>query len=146
MRAHGAAVRAYRSEGAHEIGLVVNIEPKYPASDSAEDMAATARAHAYMNRQYLDPALKGFYPEELAEIFGEAWPAWPAEDLKDICQPVDFIGIKYYTRNIVKADPYQWPVGASRSEEHTSELQSLMRSAYPAYCLDKTVTIHTQQQ
>src|SRR3546814_14267104 len=83
MRAHGAAVRAYRSEGAHEIGLVVNIEPKYPASDSAEDMAATARAHAYMNRQYLDPALKGFYPEELAEIFGEAWPAWPAEDLKD---------------------------------------------------------------
>src|SRR3546814_18112199 len=103
MRAHGAAVQAYRSEGAHEIGLVVNIEPKYPASDSAEDVAATARAHAYMNRQYLDPALKGFYPEELAEIFGEAWPAWPAEDLKDICQPVDFIGINYYTRNIVKA-------------------------------------------
>src|SRR3546814_3464188 len=66
-----------------------------------------------MTRQYLDPALKGFYPEELAEIFGEAWPAWPAEDLKDICQPVDFIGINYYTRNIVKADPHQWPVGAS---------------------------------
>src|SRR3546814_15784679 len=84
MRAHGAAVRAYRSEGAHEIGLVVNIEPKYPASDSAEDVAATARAHAYMNRQYLDPALKGFYPEELAKIFGEAWPAWPAEDLQEI--------------------------------------------------------------
>src|SRR3546814_11469172 len=31
MRAHGAAVRAYRSEGAHEIGLVVNIKHKYPA-------------------------------------------------------------------------------------------------------------------
>ncbi len=49
MRAHGRAVQAYRSEGAHEIGLVVNIEPKYPASDSPEDVAATARAHAYMN-------------------------------------------------------------------------------------------------
>src|SRR3546814_11051654 len=102
MRAHGAAVRAYRSEGAHEIGLVVNIEPKYPASDSAEDVAATARAHAYMNRQYLDPALKGSYPDELAEIFGEAWPKWSAEDLQDICPPVDFIGINYYTRKIVK--------------------------------------------
>ncbi|HWT41383.1 MAG TPA: GH1 family beta-glucosidase [Sphingopyxis sp.] len=113
MRAHGAAVSAYRSEGAHEIGLVVNIEPKYPASDSAEDIAATARAHAYMNRQYLDPALKGSYPAELAEIFGEAWPEWSAEDLKAICQPVDFIGINYYTRNVVKADPNQWPVGAS---------------------------------
>ena len=113
MRAHGRAVQAYRSEGAHEIGLVVNIEPKYPASDSAEDLAATARAHAYMNRQYLDPALKGSYPDELADVFGEAWPQWPVEDLKDICQPVDFIGINYYTRNVVRADPNQWPVGAS---------------------------------
>ena len=32
MRSHGAAVKAYRAIGAHEIGLVVNIEPKYPAS------------------------------------------------------------------------------------------------------------------
>ena len=55
MRAHGAAVQAYRAEGKHQIGLVVNIEPKYQASDSAEDVAATKRADAYMNRQYLDP-------------------------------------------------------------------------------------------
>ena len=34
-----------------------------------------------MNRQYLDPVLLGRYPDELAEIFGEAWPDWPAEDL-----------------------------------------------------------------
>ena len=32
MRAHGAAVQAYRAIGKHEIGLVVNIEPKYPAT------------------------------------------------------------------------------------------------------------------
>src|SRR3546814_16234301 len=44
MRAHGAAVRAYRSEGPHEIGLVVNIEPQSPARASSEDMAAPARA------------------------------------------------------------------------------------------------------
>ena len=42
MRAHGAAVQAYRAEGKHEIGLVVNIEPKYAATDSAEDHAAVA--------------------------------------------------------------------------------------------------------
>ena len=110
MRAHGAAVKAYREVGAHEIGLVVNIEPKYPASDSAEDIAATARADAYMNRQYLDPALKGSYPAELKEIFGEAWPDWPAEDLADIAQPVDFIGINYYTRNVVRHDPSELAV------------------------------------
>ena len=70
-------------------------------------------AGAYMNRQYLEPALLGHYPAELAEIFGEAWPDWPEGDLKDICQPVDFIGINYYTRNVVRADPNQWPLGAS---------------------------------
>src|SRR3546814_20969733 len=47
MRAHGAAVQAYRSEGAHELGLVVNIEPKYPASDRPEVVAAAASAHAH---------------------------------------------------------------------------------------------------
>ena len=65
MRAHGAAVDAYRAEGKHAIGLVVNLEPKYPASDSEADLAATRRADAYMNRQFLDTALLGRYPEEL---------------------------------------------------------------------------------
>ena len=35
MRAHGAAVQAYRATAKHEIGLVVNLEPKYPASDAS---------------------------------------------------------------------------------------------------------------
>ena len=44
LRAHGAAVQAYRAEGKHRIGLVVNLEPKYPASDSAEDLRGHPRA------------------------------------------------------------------------------------------------------
>lgn len=117
MRAHGAAVRRYRELGSHEIGLVVNVEPKYPASDSAADIAATARADAYMNRQYLDPALKGQYPAEMAEIFGEAWPDWSESDLADIAQPIDFVGINYYTRNVVRDDPNAWPLKASMVEQ-----------------------------
>lgn len=111
MRAHGAAVQAYRAVGRHEIGLVVNIEPKYPASDAPEDQAATRRAHAYMNEQYLHPALLGHYPPELREIFGDAWPDWPAEDFALIRQPLDFLGINYYTRNVTRADG-SWPLKA----------------------------------
>src|SRR3546814_8825023 len=33
-----------------------------------------------------------------------------------------------------------------RSEEHTSELQSLMRSSYDVFCLKKTKTKTTEQQ
>ena len=74
LRAHGSGMQALRAGGARQAGLVVNIEPKYPASDSAEDVAATQRADAYMNRQYLDPVFLGSYPDEMREIFGDAWP------------------------------------------------------------------------
>jgi beta-glucosidase len=114
LRSHARAVQAYRARGRHQIGLVVNIEPKYAASDSAPDRAATERAHAYMNRQYLDPVLLGSYPDELRDIFGEAWPQWPAEDMALIRQPIDFLGINYYTRSVTRHDDTAWPLRASR--------------------------------
>ena len=104
MRASGAGVEAYRAYGHHEIGVVFNIEPKYPHTDSAEDLAATRRAHAYMNQQFADPALLGSYPPELKEIFGDGWPEFPADDFVLTKQVVDFVGINYYTRAVVKYD------------------------------------------
>ena len=62
LRAHGTAVERFRSTKAAKkgkIGIVVNLEPKYPASESPEDLAAVRRADAYMNRQYLDPVFLG---------------------------------------------------------------------------------------
>jgi len=112
LRSHGKAVQAYRAIGKHQVGLVVNIEPKYPASTTAHDLAATRRAEAYMNRQYLDPVFHGRYPEEMAEIFGEAWPEWPQHDFDLIRQPIDFLGINYYTRNVVRHDETSYPLKA----------------------------------
>ncbi|HWN71682.1 MAG TPA: GH1 family beta-glucosidase, partial [Haliangium sp.] len=113
MRAHGAAVAAYRAEGRHRIGLVVNIEPKYAASEDPADVAATRRADAYMNRQYLDPVFLGRYPDEMTEIFGEAWPMWPDADLALIKQPIDFVGVNYYTRNVTRFDERAWLLRAA---------------------------------
>ena len=112
LRSHAKAVQAYRAVGRHQVGLVVNIEPKYPASQSAADLAATERADAYMNRQYLDPVMLGRYPDEMREIFGEAWSEWPAKDMELIREPIDFLGINYYTRNVVQNDDKAWPVRA----------------------------------
>jgi beta-glucosidase len=112
MRAHGKAVQAYRAIGKHEIGLVVNIEPKYPSTDGAADAEAVRRAHGYMNEQYLDPALLGVYPPVLREIFGDAWPEWPAADMELVKQKLDFIGINYYTRSVTAASD-SYPLKAS---------------------------------
>jgi beta-glucosidase len=122
MLAHGAAVQAYRATGRNKIGLVVNIEPKYPASQSAADLAATRRAEAYMNRQYLEPAIDGTYPQELKEVFGAAWPQWPAPDLEQIRQPIDFIGINYYTRSVTRFEPNSWLRAAGVKQKHATHM------------------------
>jgi beta-glucosidase len=101
------------AHGRHRVGLVVNLEPKYSASDEPADREATKRADAYMNRQYLDPIFVGRYPEELEAIFGEAWPAWPFEDFALISQPIDFLGLNYYTRSVTRFDPTAWPLRAA---------------------------------
>jgi beta-glucosidase len=113
LRAHGAAVDAYRAEGHHEVGIVLNLEPKHPASDSPQDIAATRRADAYMNRYYLEPLFQGAYPADLKEIFGSAWRSVSDADLQLIRRPIDFLGVNYYTRGVTRHDPAAAPVYAS---------------------------------
>ena len=113
LRAHGAAVSAYRGHGRGAIGIVVNLAPKHPATDSDADRAAARRGDAYMNRQFLDPIFRGRYPAELPEMYGEAWPAFPDSDLDAVRVPVDFVGVNYYTRNVVRHDAKARPDGAA---------------------------------
>jgi len=112
MRAHGAGVQAYRAAAKQKIGLVVNLEPKHPASSDPDDLRVTKQADAYMNRQYLDPAMLGTYPDELCDVFGAAWPQFPAEDFALIRQPLDFLGVNYYTRSVNEYSTARWPVHA----------------------------------
>ena len=115
LLAHGDAVAAYRAGGwPHRIGLVVNLEPKDAASDSAADLAATARAHAYFNEQYLDPVLLGRDTPALREVYGDAWRPWTAEELARASRPLDFLGINYYTRALTRHAPERPPVCDAR--------------------------------
>jgi beta-glucosidase len=66
-----------------------------------------------MNRQYLDPIFLGCYPEELAQLFGEAWPRWPADDFTLVRQPIDFLGVNYYTRSVTRFDAQAGALQAS---------------------------------
>ncbi|HQR52137.1 MAG TPA: GH1 family beta-glucosidase [Burkholderiales bacterium] len=141
LRAHGAAVRAYRAEGRHRIGLVVNLEPKYPASRSAEDVAATVRADAYMNRQYLDAVFLGSYPAELREVFGAAWPEWPEMDFAQIREPIDFLGVNYYTRSVTRHDPAAWPVAAVAVRQMQATYTETGWEVYPQGLTDVLVWV-----
>lgn len=131
LRAHALAIRAYRALGRNGIGLVVNLEPKYAASQSPQDLAARNRAEAYMNRQYLDPVFHGRYPEELKEIFGDAWPQWPQADMDLLREPFDFLGVNYYTRNVTRHDPHSWPLRAGPDRQRQSTYTQTGWEVYP---------------
>lgn len=131
LRAHAAAVLAYRAIGKHQIGLVVNLEPQRAASDDPADVAAARRVDAYMNRQYLDPVFFGRYPEELAEIFGEAWPRWSAAEVEQIAQPLDFIGVNYYTRSVRRHDARAWPLYAQVARQPSSTYTETSWEVWP---------------
>ncbi|MEO5618039.1 MAG: GH1 family beta-glucosidase [Candidatus Eisenbacteria bacterium] len=109
MLAHGAGIRALRATGVTgRLGLVVNLEPKDAATASAADAAAVERADIYFNRQFLEPALRGHWPDGLAEIYGEAWPPEADRGMANACEPLDWLGINYYTRKVVADDPHGW--------------------------------------
>ncbi|MEV5497059.1 GH1 family beta-glucosidase [Nonomuraea fuscirosea] len=122
LLAHGLGVRALRDAGAAEVGAVLNISPVMtPAqvSDfgrtlSEEDAEAVARIDALVNRQFLEPMLRGAYPDELLEIAERHGGLGHVRDgdLDVIAQPLDLLGVNYYTPLVVQAQPSE-PAGAA---------------------------------
>ena len=128
LRAHALGVEAYRASapprsdragdsGAAGIGVVVNLEPKHPASDRPADRDAAERADAYLNRHFLDPLLLGRYPEELSGIYGEAWSPDFDQEAPGLAAPIDWLGINYYSRSVVRHDPAAWAGAAPVAQE-----------------------------
>lgn len=102
--AHAEGYRAFKAERPNaKVGSVFAMAPCEPATDSAEDLEATAYADAVFNRLYLAPLMTGHYPEEfLSDLAGQALKMIPGdEDL--VHSPLDFIGVNCYYRLIVSA-------------------------------------------
>jgi beta-glucosidase len=143
LQAHAAAVHRYRAEGKHRIGLVVNIEPKHLAADATDaDRQAAQLADAYMNRQYLDPALLGRYPDEMPQIFGPSWPDWPVAEVEALKVPIDWLGLNYYTRSVVRADPAGWPVPAAAVRQGASIYSETGWELHPQGLTDTLLWLH----
>jgi beta-glucosidase len=132
LRAHAAAVTAYRETGRHRIGLAVNLEPQHPASTAAADLAAAARRDAFINRWFLDPLYHGVYPAELADIFGAHWPGYTAADLAGLAGTVDFLGVNYYSRGVVRNAPAHAPLRVACVRQHGSPHTAMDWEVYPA--------------
>ncbi len=119
MLAHGAGVRAFRASAAaatSEIGLVLDIWQRHPATDSPADLEIAQRDEDDSFRFFLDPLLRGRYGDRIVERLEQrgVMPDVREGDLELIAQPIDFLGLNVYSRVVVSAQNYNprwWVAG-----------------------------------
>ncbi|WP_265500433.1 GH1 family beta-glucosidase [Paracoccus beibuensis] len=115
LLAHGTAIRALRAEGATSLGIVLNFETCHPADDSPAAARAAETQDAIYNQWFIRALMGQGYPDAALEGIGPHLPdRWQA-DMELIAQPLDWLGVNYYTRKLHAPDPGLWPHAAELS-------------------------------
>lgn len=105
LLSHGLALRALRADGVDcPLGIVLNQSPSDPATQAPADVARTWLEDGLLVRWYMDPLFKGSYPADVLAHLGADAPEVQPGDLAAINAPLDFLGLNYYTRNVVDAN------------------------------------------
>ena len=132
------ALAALRQDGCQaELGIVLNMSPIYPATDSADDIAKAKIDDGLIVRWYMDPLINGRYPSDVLEHLGDDSPTFTADEMALIAQPNDFIGVNYYTRNF-SSNGNPWDV------ESTGNLVTDMGwEVYPDGLTELLVRLHS---
>ncbi|MFX1391154.1 MAG: GH1 family beta-glucosidase [Promethearchaeota archaeon] len=100
--AHAKTLEAYRdsenSDG--QIGITLNLNPIYPLTDSSSDNESACIIDGFTNRWFLDPILKGTYPNDVLTLLNKHFdfPIFPDEEMQLLRDNrIDFLGINNYS-------------------------------------------------
>ena len=110
LLSHGLALPALPGS----VGITLNLSPVYPAAPGEEEAARLYDGH--LNRWFLDPVLRGAYPQDVLEHFERHVGPIDAirdGDLEVIARPIDFLGVNYYFPSRVRADAREEPLGVA---------------------------------
>ena len=84
------------------VGTAFSLSPVQPATPSNADKEAAERTHRWQNVWFLEPALKGKYPDAFVGVTPEMLGVQPG-DMEKVRAPLDFIGVNNYFRYIASA-------------------------------------------
>ncbi len=120
--AHAKAIAAHKKMNLNsKIGVILNLSPTYPRSKQPEDVKAAHIADLFFTRSFLDPMVKGAFPQELIDILKEhdQMPIDVTEsDVQEIKEnTAQILGLNYYEPRRVKARMTQIADGAPFSPE-----------------------------
>jgi beta-glucosidase len=110
LLSHGEAVKAFRQQLPDgKIGIILNLTPAYSFLAHEEYTQATALFDGWYNRWYLDALFKGSYPSDIIGLYRQSpflnMDFIEAGDLASISEPLDFLGVNYYTSMLVEPEP-----------------------------------------
>jgi beta-glucosidase len=127
LLSHGAAMEAIRAtaKNSPEAGITLSLAPVHPAEDTEDDRGAARRFDGVFNRMFLDPVFKGSYPEDIGQLLEVIMPKPEPGDMERISAPIDFLGVNYYTRHVMKHDPDMFPLQASDVQPKGSEYSGM---------------------
>ncbi|MGW8226908.1 MAG: GH1 family beta-glucosidase, partial [Anaerolineales bacterium] len=105
LLAHGWSIPVIRENAIDsQVGIVLNLSGMVPASNSYADRAAARIWDGFVNRWYLDPLAARGYPLDMVQHFDRPMDFVLENDLKIIARPLDFLGVNYYTRWVVRSE------------------------------------------
>jgi len=103
--AHAEALQVIRSHNYKNAGIVLNKQFVQPFDEKPETLLITNLADEIHNLWFDEAIFNGRYPTQTIELFSKYMPNNFEKDLTLISQPLDWVGINYYTRSIIKVDP-----------------------------------------
>lgn len=144
LLSHGLAVEVLRDlgDGETQVGIVLNLSRVHPATESDEDKAAAHRNDGFLNRWFLDPIFTGSYPSDMWEWFGQLVPEVKPGDMAIISRKIDFLGVNYYTRSVVKHDPEGGLLQLSNVRIEGSEYTEMGWEVYPDGLYELLTRLH----
>jgi beta-glucosidase len=132
LLSHGQAVSILRQSGndGTQVGITLNLSWVDAASEEPADVEAARRYDGFLNRFFLDPVFEGAYPADMLALYGNAAPRVEPDDLAQISAPIDFLGVNYYSRAVVAADP-ESPLGTRALQPSGSEYTAMGWEVHP---------------
>jgi len=133
---HGLAVPALRSRGSADIGISLNLIPAEAADDSPGAHDAARLVDGQQIRLFLDPLLRGRYPDDVVGDFARAGAALPimGNDAQIIATPIDWIGVNYYSPHIVtsgRSAPHASPFIPGDAVKHVQVTDEVTALGWP---------------
>lgn len=139
LLAHGLAMEVLTRNASNSLnGIVLNFSPCYSRTPAPEDLEAARLADINLNRWYIEPLLKGQYPEHLDALPEDHRPEIHDGDMEIISHKLGFLGMNYYTREFFETDGN---AGFQQAENNAAKKTDMGWEVYPRGLTEMLVSL-----